>query len=147
MKFLAIITTLIATAAVIDFPVFPFVWEDCYFRGTTDQTVTNFTIKQNFCPRKNHTVIVTGPVIRDIIAPATVIYTDNLDFCALLAAAGTPCPVAVGTTALTFDVLSKPFLPVNLITQFRYEARNGYNTILFCQDASIVLRYNNGTCV
>ncbi|KAF8949191.1 hypothetical protein BGZ52_006049, partial [Haplosporangium bisporale] len=95
----------------------------CSTPGTTDQTVTNFTLKQSFCRGKHYTVIATGPVIQDIIAPAKlsisgkylgrVIYSDNLDLCALLAAAGTPCPIAAGTAALTFDVLLKPSVIVN----------------------------------
>ncbi|KFH70523.1 hypothetical protein MVEG_03373 [Podila verticillata NRRL 6337] len=148
MKFLAVIAILIATAAAIDDPVFPFVWKDCSSPGTTDQTVTNFTLKQGFCSGKNHTVIVTGPVIQDIIAPAKlsisakflgrVVYTDNRDLCALLAAAGTPCPIAAGTTALTFDVLLKPSFPWNFTCQFTYQATNGNSRLLFCQAATMM---------
>ncbi|KAI9234905.1 MAG: hypothetical protein BYD32DRAFT_453622 [Podila humilis] len=146
MKFLAVITTVIATAAALDYPVFPFVWKSCATPGTTDQTVTNFTLKQSFCPGKNYTVIVTGPVTGDIVAPSKlwisgkflgrVIYTDNHDFCALLAAAGTPCPLAAGTAALTFDVLLKPSWPTGVNAQFSYQVINGNNRILFCQAAT-----------
>ncbi|KAF9370618.1 hypothetical protein CPB97_002608 [Podila verticillata] len=143
MKFLAIIATVVATAVAVDYPVFPFVWTDCYYPGTTDQTVTNFTLKPSFCPGKNYTVIVTGPVIQDIIAPAKLqiagkflgrtVYTDNKDFCSLLATAGTPCPVAAGTPALAFDVLMKPNWPMDITNQFTYEVINGNNVPLFCQ--------------
>ncbi|KFH73450.1 hypothetical protein MVEG_00666 [Podila verticillata NRRL 6337] len=159
MKFLAVIITVIATAAALDSPVFPFVWKDCATPGTTDQTVTNFTLKQSFCPGKIHTVIATGPVTGDIVAPSKlaisgkflgrVIYTDNKDFCALLAAAGTPCPVAAGTPALTFDVLLKPSWPTDLRGQFTYQVTNGNNRVLFCQAATMesVSTVWNGTCV
>ncbi|KAF9198341.1 hypothetical protein BGZ59_004720, partial [Podila verticillata] len=59
--------------------------------------------------------------------------------CALLAAAGTPCPIAAGTAALTFDVLLKPSVIVNVIFQFTYQATNGNNRNLFCQAAPMMV--------
>jgi len=128
MKFLAVIATVIATAAAIEYPVFPFVWNDCS-PPSADQTVTNFTLKPTFCPGMNYTVISTGLTSKDIIAPSKlqilgkylgrIVYSDNQDLCALLAASGTPCPVAAGTAILSFDVLLKPTWPLNVSDMFR----------------------------
>ncbi|KAF9300971.1 hypothetical protein BGZ74_007292 [Mortierella antarctica] len=91
--------------------------------GTTTQNVTAFTLTpSDYCIGKPYTLTSTGPLKTDIIAGGTfsvtgrylgrVVYTDDhRDFCALLAAAGTPCPVAKTADALSFALTVKPWVP------------------------------------
>lgn len=121
MKVLTILATAIATVASqwVETP-----FRNCGIIGTTDQVVSNFTLVPGLCPGKNATMTSTGLIIQDIIDPAKlsisgklfgrVAYTNNLDLCKLLAAAGTPCPIPAGTAALSFDALTRASLPPNV---------------------------------
>lgn len=102
---------------------------DCAPSGTADQTVTDFNLTpSDYCVGKPYTITTTGPLSQDVVAPATisvsgkylgrVVYTDRQDLCALLAAAGTPCPVAKTANALSFALTVKPSLPANVRYHF-----------------------------
>ncbi|KAF9946480.1 hypothetical protein BGZ72_000289 [Mortierella alpina] len=94
-------------------------------------------IGQDFC------AVGTGVLSASIIAPARlnlngkylgrVVYTDNQDLCALLAAEGTPCPVAAGSeVTLKGCVKIKETAPVKIPVSFRSTAINGDNREIFC---------------
>ncbi|KAG0099495.1 hypothetical protein BGZ93_007371 [Podila epicladia] len=116
--------------------------------SSSDQDVTAFTLTpSDYCIGKPYTVTSTGPLKFDIIAGARysvtgklygrIAYTDHGDFCALLAAAGTPCPIAKTANALSFDLTVKPFLPANLPLQYTYSFTNGNNHIIFCRATTL----------
>ncbi|KAG0019914.1 hypothetical protein BGZ82_011747 [Podila clonocystis] len=117
--------------------------------GVTDQNVTAFTLTpSDYCIGKTYTVTTTGPLALDIILGAKfaltgrylgrIIYVDNKDLCALLAAAGTPCPVAKTADALSFALTIKPSLPFNWPVQYTYLATNGNNHVIFCRATTII---------
>ncbi|KAF9311533.1 hypothetical protein BG006_004551, partial [Podila minutissima] len=111
--------------------------------------ITDFSISPvPLCSGKNYTLTATGPLSTDIIAPATltvqgryigrVVYTDNQDFCRLLADAGTPCPIAATTSTLSVNVLLKTAFWQNVNTHFTFRASNGNNHNLFCQATTLM---------
>ncbi|KAF9952780.1 hypothetical protein BGZ70_000484, partial [Mortierella alpina] len=61
-----------------------------------------------------------------------LVYTDEHDFCAVLAAQGTPCPVAAGAVVLKGCVKIKENAPPNVGVDFRTVATNGDGGLLFC---------------
>ncbi|KAF9349811.1 hypothetical protein BGX26_011928 [Mortierella sp. AD094] len=65
------------------------------------------------------------------------VYTDNQDLCTLLAAQGTPCPVASTATSLTACVTVKPNTPAGYLTANTISATNGNGHVLFCRTATL----------
>ncbi|KAF9373223.1 hypothetical protein CPB97_000714 [Podila verticillata] len=148
MKLLALLTTVVAAVAAQGPGT---IFTNCATPGTTDQTVTNFTISAPFCAGHNYTLTSTGPLSDTIFEPTKlgiagkflgrVIYTDNADLCALLAEAGTPCPLATTVTSLSFQRLLKPSVATNINLQFSFQALNGNNRVLFCQVGTMSASY------
>ncbi|KAG0218010.1 hypothetical protein BGX33_008871 [Mortierella sp. NVP41] len=62
-----------------------------------------------------------------------VVYTDNHDYCQLLAAMGRPCPVAATVTVLTTCVLVKPTIPAYVNMPMQFLVLNGDNNVIYCQ--------------
>ncbi|KAF9195258.1 hypothetical protein BGZ51_002773 [Haplosporangium sp. Z 767] len=114
--------------------------------SSTDLTVNNLTVAPyppyvggEFC------ITVTGTLSAPIIEPAEfaivgyylgrVVYTENRNFCELMAAQGQSCPVPVTSTSFTACMLGKPtYNGVPLILKIK--ATNGSGETLFCQSAS-----------
>ncbi|KAG0016001.1 hypothetical protein BGZ81_011432 [Podila clonocystis] len=152
MKLLSAIAALavaaVAQAQITDkHPLYP-ASVDCA-TGYVDQNVTAFTLTpDDFCIGKTYTVTTTGPLALDIIAPARmaltgkylgrIVYNDNQDLCVLLAAAGTPCPVAKTADALSFALTIKSSLPAKWPLQYNYLATNGNNHIIFCRATTLI---------
>ena len=127
MKFLLAVAAFATVAALAQAggpppsPVYPN-FANCA-TGSTDQTVTGFTVTPDYCIGKNYTLTFTGPLSAPIIEGAQlqiigrylnkIVYSDNNEpaLCPLLAAAGTPCPVPVTTTSWSIQRLAKPSLP------------------------------------
>ncbi|CAO3568977.1 unnamed protein product [Mortierella alpina] len=94
------------------------------------------------CIAKELCAVGTGTLDTAIIQGATVVmsgrylgrlvYTDEQDLCAVLAAQGTPCPVAAGTTVLKGCVTIKKNAPPNIAVEFRTVATNGDGGLIFC---------------
>ncbi|KAF9209211.1 hypothetical protein BGZ59_010223 [Podila verticillata] len=141
---LAVIAVTHARTLISPYPVSG----DCASPGTTDQIVTDFNLTpSDYCIGKSYTVTTTGSLVNDVIAPAKItitgkflgriVYTDQQDLCALLAAAGTPCPVAKTANALSFALTVKPSLPGGIQFGYTYQAINGNNRILFCRTTNL----------
>ncbi|KAG9324917.1 hypothetical protein KVV02_008479 [Mortierella alpina] len=94
------------------------------------------------CIGKNLCAVGTGTLDVPIIQGAKlslsgkylgrVVYTDNQDLCAVLAAQGTPCPVAAGAAVLKGCVKIKESAPPNVGCAFTTLATNGDGGLLFC---------------
>ncbi|KAG0011534.1 hypothetical protein BGZ81_002120 [Podila clonocystis] len=114
----------------------------------TQQNVTSFTMTPgDYCIGRPYTVTTTGPLHADVIEGATVtlfgrwlgrlVYTDNQDLCKLLAAAGTPCPIAKTATSLSFDLLAKKNIPPNVVFTYQFQVVNGDGGTIFCRATAI----------
>ncbi|KFH73740.1 hypothetical protein MVEG_00954 [Podila verticillata NRRL 6337] len=145
MKFITAVSALLfAAVANAQQPT----WSSCATAGTTDMTVSAFSVAPYpLCINQNVCATVTGTLLTDVIAPAKlaisgkflgrVVYTDNQDLCAILDAAGHPCPLPMSTPSITACVLVKPSAPANVNVQLTVQATNGNNRILFCQAATV----------
>jgi len=81
------------------------------------------------CVGKQLCAVGTGILTEPIMAPASltftvkyfgrVIFADTYDFCAMLAAQGTPCPIPAGHAVLKGCVPIRPTTPANVINQTR----------------------------
>ncbi|KAG9321460.1 hypothetical protein KVV02_003587 [Mortierella alpina] len=142
MKFIAAIAALVA-AAVANAQTFT----NCA-AGPTDMALTAFSVTPYpLCIGQNVCATVSGTLSTPIVAPAKlsvtgkylgrIVYTDNQDLCAVLAASGIPCPVPVSVTTVTACVLVKPSAPANIPVQLTILATNGNNHVLFCQAATV----------
>ncbi|KAG0056474.1 hypothetical protein BGZ83_004732, partial [Gryganskiella cystojenkinii] len=91
--------------------------------GSTGMTVTAFSLTPYpLCANQNVCLTATGTLSEPIIAGARlqitgrylgrIVYTDNQDFCALLAAQGYTCPVSINLTSITACLLVKPSAPI-----------------------------------
>jgi hypothetical protein len=101
----AIVTVLVATVATAqNAPPF----QNCA-TGVTGLDVTSYTYAPYpVCPGKDVCTTIVGALKEPIVQGATltitgrfagnVVYSDTLDFCAALAASGTPCPVAASAS-------------------------------------------------
>ncbi|KAF9331526.1 hypothetical protein BG006_005606 [Podila minutissima] len=145
MKFIAAVAALLV-ATVANAQV---AWSDCAPAGTADMTVSAFSVTPYpLCIGQNVCATVVGTLSTPVIAPAKlavsgkylgrVVYSDNQDLCAILLAAGHPCPLPVSTTSITACILVKPSAPANINVQLTVQALNGNNHILFCQAATVV---------
>ncbi|KAF9355367.1 hypothetical protein BGX26_006647 [Mortierella sp. AD094] len=124
MRFLvAIVTLAVATVAKAEMPTY-LNFTNCV-RNSADFQVDNFTVNPfPLCPGKNVCFTVTGKLLQDIRAPATLTivgkyfgttaYTDAYNMCALLAAHGSPCPVPSTVTSLNFCFPVKSNTPIPL---------------------------------
>ncbi|KAG9324918.1 hypothetical protein KVV02_008480 [Mortierella alpina] len=96
------------------------------------------------CIGKDICAVGTGTLDTPIIEGATLsltarylgrlVYTDNHDFCAVLAAQGTPCPVAAGAAVLKGCVKIKENVPPNVAAVFKTVAVNGDGGTIFCAE-------------
>lgn len=119
MKFFAAIITFLLTTLVAAQVTFT----NCAPAGTTPEfTVSTFSlspyplcINQNVCASATGqlSVVITQGATLSIIGRflGRIVYTDIQDLCALLAAAGYPCPVAMTRTTITVCILVKPNAP------------------------------------
>ncbi|KAF9417825.1 hypothetical protein BGZ76_004486, partial [Entomortierella beljakovae] len=109
MKFIAAIASLAFIAAVQSQDA-PASWVSCA-SGESQLEVSSFiTEPYPFCVGQQVCANIEGTLSAPIIEGAKVsiigrylgkiVYTDNQDFCALLAAQGTPCPVPTSVTSL-----------------------------------------------
>ncbi|KAF9547743.1 hypothetical protein EC957_007908 [Mortierella hygrophila] len=99
------------------------------------------------CVNKNMCLTSTGTLTTPVIAGSTLIisgkylgrqvYTDAHDFCTLLNAQGSPCPIPVTVHALTACVLVKPECPVNIGMAMTFDATNGDNGKIYCQRGTL----------
>ncbi|KAF9182360.1 hypothetical protein BGZ50_004967 [Haplosporangium sp. Z 11] len=110
---------------------------------STDLTVNNFTVAPySPCIGGEFCFTVTGTLNKPVIERAEltivgyylgrVIYTENRNFCELMAAQGQSCPVPVTSTSFTACMLGKPTyngFPLPL----KIQVRNGSGNVLFCQ--------------
>ncbi|KAF9081134.1 hypothetical protein BGX27_005059, partial [Mortierella sp. AM989] len=144
MKFFAAIVALVA-ASVANAQV---PWTNC--ATAPAMTVTYFSVTPYpACLGKQGCFTATGTLNNPVIAPATLsivgkyfgqtVYTDNHDFCALLAATGQPCPIPITMTSVTVCVLVKPNAPVGIPITLTVSATNGDGRVLFCQRATITV--------
>ncbi|KAI9235022.1 MAG: hypothetical protein BYD32DRAFT_489228 [Podila humilis] len=131
-----------ATSTPTPLPLYP-ISSNCA-TGYTDQNVTDFSLTPSeYCIGKPYTVTTTGSLSDDIIEGGSlhvivryinrIVYAENHDLCTLLAAAGTPCPVAKTTNALSFTFTPKTFLPSGIPFAYQYQATNGNGYNLFCR--------------
>ncbi|KAG0337663.1 hypothetical protein BG004_007557 [Podila humilis] len=143
MKFTAVAALLLAAVATAQQPT----WTNCA-TGPTDMTVSAFSVAPYpLCVNQNVCATVVGTLSTAVIAPAKlsisgkylgrVVYTDNQDLCAILSAAGHPCPLPITTTTITACVLVKPTAPTGINVQLTVTATNGNNNVLFCQGATV----------
>ena len=93
--------------------------------GATDLTINTFTLAPYpLCVNQNVCATGTGQLNTPVIQGAKlsiigrylnkIVYTDNEDLCALLAAQGFTCPIPVTLTSITACVLVKPTAPVGV---------------------------------
>ncbi|KAG0276355.1 hypothetical protein BGZ95_007660 [Linnemannia exigua] len=61
------------------------------------------------------------------------VINESYDLCALLAANGTPCPIAAGAFNLNICVNAMPNLPYNMPLDYQFYATNGDSELIFCQ--------------
>ncbi|KAF9399984.1 hypothetical protein BGZ76_007808 [Entomortierella beljakovae] len=123
MKFIAAIASL-AFIAIAQSQDAPANWTSCA-SGQTQLEVTSFiTEPYPFCVGEQVCGNIVGTLNTPIIEGAKVsitgrylgkiVYTDNQDFCAALAAQGTPCPVPTSVTSLRACVTVKPETPAGV---------------------------------
>ncbi|KAF9369462.1 hypothetical protein CPB97_003584 [Podila verticillata] len=135
-------TTPAPTATSTPLPLYP-ISRDCA-TGATDQNVTDFNLTpSDYCIGKPYTLTTAGSLSTDIIEGAKmsligrflnrIVYTDSQDLCALLAAAGTPCPIAKTANTLSFALTAKPILPAGIPFAYQYLATNGNGHTIFCR--------------
>ncbi|KAF9309703.1 hypothetical protein BG003_009442 [Podila horticola] len=152
MKFITAVAALLV-ASVVNAQTPP-VWTDCAPPGTADMTVSSFSVlPYPLCINQNVCATVVGTLSTPVVAPSKlsvsgkylgrVVYTDNQDLCAILLAAGHPCPLPVTTTTITACILVKSTAPANINVQLTVQANNGNNHILFCQASTVIAQ----TCV
>ncbi|KAG0044552.1 hypothetical protein BGZ83_010244 [Gryganskiella cystojenkinii] len=143
MKFVAALVALVA-ATVVSAQV---PWTNCA-SGATDLVINSFSITPYpLCVNKNVCATGTGQLSTPVVSGATlsivgrylnkIVYTDNQDLCALLAAQGFPCPIPITKTSITACVLVKPGAPVNIPVNLQVLATNGNGHTLFCQAATV----------
>ncbi|KAF9129697.1 hypothetical protein BGW39_003887 [Mortierella sp. 14UC] len=95
------------------------------------------------CVGKPFCLTSTGTLLSPIVEGAKysitgrylgrLLYTDNHDLCSLLAASGTPCPVAAGAFNFNLCVPLKNNFPPNVGLMFQYLATNGNGDLLIGQ--------------
>ncbi|KAG0276340.1 hypothetical protein BGZ97_010098 [Linnemannia gamsii] len=106
------------------------------------------------CINKPFCVTLTGNLSTAIIPGAVyqiygrylgrLFYSDrDDDLCASLAAAGTPCPIAIGTNTLTLCRNVKPNLPPNFPVLWYYTATNGDGGVITSQKSNSVITAKN----
>ncbi|KAF9331734.1 hypothetical protein BG006_005426 [Podila minutissima] len=111
MKFSTLASAAVAFALQVQVALAGPTFTNCA-SSQADQNITDFSISPDpLCIGKNYTLTATGSLPTAVIAPAKlmvqetfrgrVVYTDNHDFCRLLADAGTPCPIATTTSTLS----------------------------------------------
>ncbi|KAF9131544.1 hypothetical protein BGW39_001655 [Mortierella sp. 14UC] len=148
MKFFAAIAALVVAAVANAQTVPPFT--NCA-TTPTQITISAFTvapyplcINQNVCATGTGTL--STPVIQGAKLAITgrylgrLVYTDNQDLCALMAAQGHPCPIPTSLNAITACVLVKPNAPPNVGVALQVVATNGDGGLLFCQSATVVAK-------
>ncbi|KAG0368585.1 hypothetical protein BC939DRAFT_469902 [Gamsiella multidivaricata] len=146
MKFIAAVAALFV-AAVANAQV-PFT--NCA-TGATDIAITTFSIAPYpLCINQNVCATGTGTLSTPVVAGAKlaitgryggrVVYTDNQDLCALMAAQGHPCPIPTTLTSITACVLVKSTAPANVPVALTVLATNGNGNVLFCQSATVTAK-------
>ncbi|KAF9117093.1 hypothetical protein BGW39_002483 [Mortierella sp. 14UC] len=137
-----------AALAVVSAQTGPFTsFADCV-TSPTQLTTTSFSLAPvPMCIAKPYCLTTTGTLSTAIIAGAKlailgkylqrVVYIDNRDLCTVLAANGTPCPVAAGPITLNMCINVKPNFWPNVPTNFQFQAVNGDGNILFCKAGKI----------
>ncbi|KAF9085582.1 hypothetical protein BGX27_003426 [Mortierella sp. AM989] len=117
-------------------------WANC--ADKPDATIDSFINSPSpGCIGKQICVTATGQLSAPITNPSLLIitgkylgqtvYTDNHDFCPLLAIHGHPCPVPATVTSLTVCVMLKDTIPANVPANLTIVATNGNGNTLFCQ--------------
>ncbi|KAF9345200.1 hypothetical protein BGX26_003416 [Mortierella sp. AD094] len=145
MKFYAITATLAFAAAASAQGYSNFT--NCA-AGSPDMTVESFSLTPYpLCIGKNICATAKGSLKTDIISGAKLsitgrylgrlIYTDNQDFCGLMAAQGTPCPIPATVTSLTACVPLKNSAVANVPAADTILVTNGNGNTLFCQASSL----------
>ncbi|KAF9566871.1 hypothetical protein EC968_003571 [Mortierella alpina] len=117
-------------------------YTDCSSTPTQFQMTSATWSPSPACIGKDLCAVGTGTLDAPIVEGATlsltarylgrIVYTDNHDFCAVLAAQGTPCPVAAGAAVLKGCVKIKENVPPNIAAIFQTYATNGDGGVLFC---------------
>ncbi|KAF9940752.1 hypothetical protein BGZ67_006929 [Mortierella alpina] len=118
--------------------------------GPTDIVINNFTLTPYpLCIGQSVCATGTGTLLTPVIAPAKlaitgkylgrIVYSDNHDLCALMAAQGLPCPIPTTLTSITACIQVKPSAPANIPVSLTVLATNGNNHVLFCQAANNVI--------
>ncbi|KAG0361810.1 hypothetical protein BC939DRAFT_499901 [Gamsiella multidivaricata] len=144
MRFTAIAALLLAAVASAQSSSF----SNCV-TAAADMTVTSFSLSPDpVCVGQNYCINVTGTLSAPVVTGAKlvvtgrwsghIVYTDNQDFCTVLAASGRPCPVPITTTSLSLCVLMKPTYPANVPLALTILATNGNGNVLFCQAATVI---------
>ncbi|KAF9172210.1 hypothetical protein BGX21_003898 [Mortierella sp. AD011] len=144
MKFYAIVTALVFTAAAS---------AQSYSNFTNCATGSEFTVESftiapyPLCIGQTVCATVTGSLSTEITSSATlsivgkylgtIVYTDQYDFCELMGAQGTPCPIAATTTSLTACVTVKSSAVASIPASDTITITNGDNKVLLCQAASL----------
>ncbi|KAF9989586.1 hypothetical protein BGZ75_005725 [Mortierella antarctica] len=93
--------------------------------GPTDIVINNFTLTPYpLCIGQSVCATGTGTLLTPVIAPAKlaitgkylgrIVYSDNHDLCALMAAQGLPCPIPTTLTSITACIQVKPSAPANV---------------------------------
>ncbi|KAF9915159.1 hypothetical protein BX616_006783 [Lobosporangium transversale] len=148
MKVLSVIVglALAAVSQAADMPALNFT--SCA-PSTTGLTLTALPVLEPYplCIGKEYCLTLTGQLNTDITQGSRlsvigrwvgrIVYTDNQDLCTLLAAQGTPCPVASTTSSIKLCTPMKSNFWANVQTHFQFSATNGDGDLLFCQTSPI----------
>ncbi|KAF9156659.1 hypothetical protein BG015_002863 [Linnemannia schmuckeri] len=116
--------------------------------GPTDMTVTSFgytpnPLMQNQQACHNAVGTLSVPVVGGAKLALVgrylgrVVYTDNHDYCTLLALDGLPCPVPTTATSLHSCYLIKPSVPLNITFNMQWIATNANGNMIYCQSFDV----------
>ncbi|KAF9914688.1 hypothetical protein BX616_007780 [Lobosporangium transversale] len=144
MKFISAVSALLlAAVASAQSPQFT----NCA-TGATDMTVSSLVLNPYpLCVGKEVCATVTGSLSAPVTQGAKlnivgkylnrIVYTDAHDLCTVLAANGTPCPVATSVTSVKACILVKSTAPTGIPVVLQVSATNGNGHVLFCQQATV----------
>ncbi|KAF9922062.1 hypothetical protein FBU30_007836 [Linnemannia zychae] len=67
----------------------------------------------------------------------TIVYSDEKDLCALMAAAGMPCPIPATLASLPTCYLIKSSMPANVPVAMTWKAVNGDFKVIYCESQTV----------